>query len=219
MVLSRGASSVQENAVVCRRRGRLGQAFFRAATACFRASIIQNTSRRIRSNFNPQPIWKSDNISYRCFGAHSNRVSPNDGALLDLFLHWLRLARSRAQAWSGARSRRDSRDGSRRWGSSRSRCRRRDWRRRWSRFAGRSDEGINFVVGRIVNAAASDNACVPLACARHHFVRPAAIVDHRAGIAIICVQSLVASAADGPNNHVVCAIRRSNKERPASCQE
>ena len=162
-----------------------------------------------------------DNVSHRRFGATGGAALPKDGLLRLIPALGFALVRSWARAWSRARPWCHSRDGGRRWGSSRCRCGRCSWRRsgywsrRWSRsrFATWSYESINFVVGGVINATASDNACVPLACPAHHFVRPPTTVDYRPGIAIISMQPLVAPTAGGPNNHVVCAIRRSNKDR------
>ena len=65
------------------------------------------------------------------------------------------------------------------------------WRRR--RRAGWQSEGIHFVIGTEVDAAASSNSGVPLARACHQFVSAAACVNDRACIAIVAVQALVTS--------------------------
>jgi len=97
--------------------------------------------------------------------------------------------RRRTRPGSGARPRFDSGRSGRRRSSSRCRCPAWTWGRRWSRsgYSAWSDEGIDFVVGRIINPTASDNSCVPLTCSSHQFVSSAPVIDHRAGIAIVSV--------------------------------
>ena len=104
---------------------------------------------------------------------------------------------------------------SRSWGwrrcSSRNRCR----GRRWSRRPCRQLKSINFVAGGKIDSTARDDAGVPLACISHQLVCPTAGVHHRASIAIVAVQALVAAfGADHPHNRIIGPIRRRNPRRP-----
>ena len=53
-------------------------------------------------------------------------------------------------------------------------------------------KGIHFVIGAEVNPATRDHAGIPLARAGHQFVSATACVDHRACVAVVAVQTLVA---------------------------
>jgi hypothetical protein len=97
--------------------------------------------------------------------------------------------KSWARPWSRARPRCRSRCRGRAHAGRRRSCWRwsRTRRRRRSGYSIWNNEGIDFVVGGIINATASDNPCVPLTCSQHHLVGSATIEDHCAGIAIISV--------------------------------
>jgi hypothetical protein len=102
-------------------------------------------------------------------------------------------SRSRRKSWARPWSRARPRCRSRCWGRAHAGQRRSCWswsrtrRRRRSRYSTWNNEGIDFVVGGIINATASNNPCVPLTCSQHHLVGSATTVDHCAGIAIIGV--------------------------------
>src|SRR5437667_12891719 len=80
----------------------------------------------------------------------------------------------------------------------------------------RHSKGIDLVVSGVVNAAASDNARIPFPRAGHHFIGSAAGVHHGASVSIVCVQPLVTSAAGRPDESVIRAVRRGNKNRTQS---
>jgi hypothetical protein len=104
---------------------------------------------------------------------------------------------------------------SRSWGrrSSRNGCRGR--RGGWSRCPCRHSKSINFVAGGKVDPTARDDASVPLACTSHQLVCPTAGVNHRASIAIVAVQALVAAfGADHPHNRIIGPISSRNPRRP-----
>ena len=96
---------------------------------------------------------------------------------------------------------------------SRSRSRSRYWGRR--RVSCRHGKSINFVTGGKIDPTARDDANVPLTCIGHQLVRPTAGVNHRASIAIIGVQALVAvSGTDHPHDRIIGPISSCDPRRP-----
>src|SRR5438094_2352905 len=86
------------------------------------------------------------------------------------------------------------------WSRRRGRC----WRRRSCGHL----KSIYLVISSEVDPTAGNHTGIPLACAGHYFVRPAAVEDDGACVTIIAVQLTIALHVGYPNSHIVSPVSR-----------
>ena len=112
-----------------------------------------------------------------------------------------------SNAWNWSRSRRRRRCG---W------CGRWCYSRCWRRCSCRHLKSIYLVISAEVDPTASNRTGIPLTCAGHLLVRPAAGINNSPCVAVVRVQPLVALNAGHPDNRVVGSISHCHPWRTAA---